>query len=265
MKDQLKAQLAAQLKKNLGPSLEIQQSPEGVTITDKVNLFPDIANAVKTINDDPGNHKKKALVGLAATAGGAYATHKFFTDALRKDINTRLGRPNNQSGVPAIISALLSAATPAAIYYTVQNRDRDDRFALGAVATGASLVAHNENRKRIKSTGIPPEMVAPLLKANASIMTMAGAGMYTLHQLQAAADEEKLKALETADTVSDVEKAKEINRIRSRKDFLTRYPIFRYAPYSARLRSVYNQYHQPEAKISPADADRFFIRTKIRE
>lgn len=256
----LVSKLKERLNEPLPPSVEIVNDDTGLTVTDKVNLFPDIYNAATTFRtDDPGNHKKKALLGLAATAGGAYATSKYLTESLQHGIKDQLSprRPGGP-GIPAIISTLLSAATPAAIYYTVQNRDRDDRFALGAAATGATLVGHDLQRHRIKSTGIPKEMRVPLLKADASILAAAGAGLYTLHQLQAASDQAKLKALEADGTLSDVEKAKAINSIQSRKDFLTRYPAFRYAPYAEKLRSVYNRYHEPEPRITPEDAERFF-------
>lgn len=256
----LVSKLKERLSEPLPTSVDIVNDSSGLTVTDKVNLLPDIYNAATTFRtDDPGDHKKKALLGLAATAGAAYATSKYFNEGLRRGIKDQLSpRTPGGPGIPAIISTLLSAATPAAIYYTVQNRDRDDRFAIGAAATGATLVGHDLQRHRIKSTGIPPEMRGPLLKADASLLAMTGAGIYTMHQLQAAADQAKLKALETDGTLSDVEKAKAINTIQSRKDFLTRYPVFRYAPYASKLREVYNRYHQPEPRITPEDADRFF-------
>ena len=84
----LVSKLKERLNEPLPTSIDVVHDDKGITITDKVNLFPDIYNAATTFRtDDPGDHKKKALLGLAATAGGAYATSKYLSESLRSGIN----------------------------------------------------------------------------------------------------------------------------------------------------------------------------------
>ena len=240
------------------PAVDIDTTGKSVNVGIKGHLPGDLVNAVTTLDNDPGNHKKKALLGLTGTVAGILAAKHFLGNGVGDEINRQL-QPSSVPSKSGIIEALLSASTPAAIYYAVQNRDKPGRAGVGAAGAAASVALKNEARKNIVSTGIPTELAVPLAKVNASVALAAGSGLYTMHQLQAAADSAKLEALKGAD-MSDVEKAKEINRIRSRKDFLTRYPAFRPAPYAEKLREVYNRFHQPEPKVSASDYQRIIQR-----
>lgn len=246
------------LKTFTDPAVDIDATGKTVNVGIKGHLPGDIVNAVTTLDNDPGNHKKKALLGLTGTVAGILAAKHYLGNGVGEEIGRQL-QPSSGPAKGGIIEALLSASTPAAIYYAVQNRDKPGRAGLGATAAAGSIALKNEARKNIASTGIPAELVVPLAKVNASVALAAGSGLYTMHQLQAAADTAKLEALKAAE-LSDVEKAKEINRIRSRKDFLTRYPAFRPAPYAEKLREVYNRFHKPEPKVSASDYQRIILR-----
>lgn len=246
-------------------SVDIQKGPETTTISfnGPHNIGGEVLHAVKTIKNDPGNHKKKALAGTAAILGGLALTSRYYTDAVKNAVKDKTA-PINGDGAQTLISRIAGAVTPAALYYILQNRDRPERAGLGAGVAAASIREANKARKQIDAsvTGIDPKLRNDLLKANGSIGLTALSGLYTLHQFQAAADEERLAEIAASKDLSDVEKAKEINRIRSRKDFLTRYPAFRAAPYSERLRGWYNKFHKPEPVVSPEDYTRVF-KTKV--
>ena len=242
------------------PAVRISKNEDTVKIDIKTSLPKDLYNAATTFaENDPGDHKKKALLGAVGTVAGIIAAKHYLGDGVAEKIQDQLKPKSPSPYTGKLVAALLSASTPAAIYYAVQNRDRPTRAGLGGAVAAGSIAAKNEARKNIVSTGIPQELRVPLAKANASVALAAGSGLYTLHQLQAAADEAKLQALATAD-MSEVDKAKEVNRVRSRKDLLTRYPVLRPAPYVDKLRSVYNKFHQPEPRVSASDYIRYVSR-----
>lgn len=101
-----------------------------------------------------------------------------------------------------------------------------------------------------------------MMRANAGMATAAGSTIYALHQFQAAADEAELTKLKTVTGLGDAEKAKKINAIRSRRDFLTRYPVFRSAPYSEKMRGWYNRFHKPVPKVTPEDYKEYFLKAE---
>ena len=242
------------------PAVRISRNEDSVKVDIKSSLPADLYNAATTFaTDDPGNHKKKALLGAVGTVAGIIAAKHYLGDGVAEKIQDQLKPTKPSPYTGKLVGALLSASTPAAIYYAVQNRDRPGRAGLGSAVAAGSIATKNEARKNIVSTGIPQELRLPLAKANTSVALAAGSGLYTLHQLQAAADEAKLQALATAD-MSEVDKAKEVNRVRSRKDLLTRYPVLRPAPYAEKIRSVYNRFHQPEPRVSASDYIRYVSR-----
>lgn len=246
-------------------AIEVNKGKNGISVkfNGPHNIPNDLINAASNISDDPGNHKKKALIGAAGTVAGIALTKKYYTDAIKETAKDMLKDAPTSNSKGSLVASLISAATPAAIYYAIQNRDRPERAGLGIGFTTAAVDIANDHRKNIKAstTGLDPKFRSSLARADASLGLAVGAGLYTVHQLQVAADEAKLKSLETSN-INDEDKAKEINRIRGRKDFLTRYPIFRPAPYSERLRSIYNKFHPPVPQVSKEDFGRFFT-TKV--
>lgn len=239
-----------------------------VTVNGPHSIFSDTKNAIMTIKDDPGNHKKKALAGVAGALAGAYVAAKNMTlgghaEKLDKALEVDSSKASKLNQVIADVSQWL---LPASVYYTSRNLDRDSRAIAG---TAATVGAHKINQMAFKNSvmknqniKIPPEAVAPMMRANAGMATAAGSTLYALHQFQAAADEAELTKLKTVTGLGDAEKAKKINAIRSRRDFLTRYPVFRSAPYSEKMRGWYNRFHKPVPKVTPEDYKEYFLKAE---
>lgn len=221
------------------------------------NVLRSLYDATRTINNDPGNHKKKALLGAAGTILGTAVAMKNLSGPLEHEIESQLG-PEPTS----LKSKLVALSLPASAYYIMQNRDRPSRMAVGATAAGLGLVGHKQEMDNSPNyKGIPPELLSTVLKADAGAGLAMGSFAYMSHQLQAASDKEKIKALATRTDLSDVEKAREISRITAKHDFLTRYPVLRSAPFSEKLRKWYNRFHEPAPM--KAEEARDFIRTHI--
>lgn len=250
-------------------SLEIERDAETnalrATFAGPHNLLEETIEAVKTIKDDPGNHKKKALVGLGLTAAGAGT----MALALR---NPGLREAFKATAPSTLTGKILAAATPAAIYYMLQNMDRPERAALGA-----GVAAGTAGGKMLLTT--PPAIAVPASAQGALVANSMGS-LAMLHgylmmskNFQKASDIQKLKLIANDKNLSDEEKRIAIDMIVSRKDFLTRYPAFRHAPYAERLRSMYNKAHgygtMPDRSTASLDTMRgtadTFIREKIRE
>lgn len=222
------------------------------------NVVRELYDSIRTIKDDPGDHKKKALVGAAGTLLGAALATKSYSGPLSDEVNRQLGSPETASTQ----SKLIALSLPASAYYIANNADRPERQLLGSAAAGLGLAGHDYERQNSNFRGVPKELVPAMLKADAGAGLALGSFIYMNHQLQKASDLKRLQALATMDNVSDSDKAREINRIRTQKDFLTRYPVFRSAPFSEKLRSLYNRFHKPEAVVSKSDYDTY-IRTHI--
>lgn len=239
-----------------------------VTINGPHSIFSDTKNAIMTIKNDPGNHKKKGLAGVAGALAGVYLAAKNFdlgghAEQLDKALNVD---PSKASKLNQTIADVSQWLLPASVYYTARNLDRKERAIAGAAAT---VGAHKVNQMAFKNSvmknqnvTIPPEAVAPMMRANAGMATAAGSTLYALHQFQAAADAAELEKLKTVTGLGDAEKAKKINAIKSRRDFLTRYPVFRSAPYSEKLRGWYNRFHKPVPKVTPEDYKEYFLKAE---
>lgn len=212
---------------------------------------------LKTLDDDPGNHKKKALVGMAGVGAGAAIALAANAKAMREAAETVTTPQGTDPKSKAYMAA--GMALPAALYYIYRNTDRPGRQGLGAGVLAGAIQHQDEFRQQAGFSGmqdVPPEIRAQLGLASTGVLLATTSGVYTAHQLQAAADEAKLRALGTSGA-SEVEKAKEINRIRAKKDFLTRYPVFRPSPYAERFRGWYNKFHKPSPVVSKADYDKY--------
>lgn len=212
---------------------------------------------LKTLDDDPGNHKKKALVGMAGVGAGAAIALAANARAMREAAESVTTPQGTDPKSKAYMAA--GMAIPAALYYIYRNTDRPGRQGLGAGVLAGAIQHQDEFRQQAGFSGmqdVPPDVRAQLGLASTGVLLATTSGVYTAHQLQAAADEAKLRALGTSGA-SEVEKAKEINRIRAKKDFLTRYPVFRPSPYAERFRGWYNKFHKPSPVVSKADYDKY--------
>ena len=229
------------------------------------NLVEDTVHAVRTLSDDPGGHKKKALLGMGIAAAGAG------TMALALQ-NKGLRKAFTATAPSTLTGKLLAAATPAAIYYMLQNMDRPERAAAGGAVAAGSVAGRVMTANPSVAT-VPASAQGALLANSIGSMALLNGYLMMSKNFQKASDIEKLKMIAADTTMSDEEKAIAIDMIVSRKDFLTRYPAFRHAPYAERLRSMYNRAHGyetvPERSTASLDTMRgtadTFIREKIRE
>ena len=158
------------------------------TVNGPHSIFSDTKNAIMTIKDDPGNHKKKALAGVAGALAGAYVAAKNMTlgghaEKLDKALEVDSSKASKLNQVIADVSQWL---LPASVYYTSRNLDRDSRAIAG---TAATVGAHKINQMAFKNSvmknqniNIPPEAVAPMMRANAGMATAAGSTIYALHR-----------------------------------------------------------------------------------
>ena len=230
------------------------------------NILHDTLDAIQTLSDDPGNHKKKALLGLGIAGAGAGAMYA----ASR---NRKFMKAFNKTAPSTLTGRILAAAAPAAIYYMLQNMDRPERAAAGA-SMAATAQAHKIlNVAPNVSATVPASAQGALLANTAGSMGLINGYLMASSNFQKADDLKKLKIISEDPNLSDEEKRVAIDMIVSRKDFLTRYPAFRHAPYSERMRSMYNKAHGygtvPDRNTASLDAMRgtadTFIREKIRE
>lgn len=245
-----------------------------VTFNGPHNLGKETLHAIKTIKDDPGNHKKKALLGLTgALASFGLAAKDIISvnhDETFKALTEQMNRaPENTSVISRIAEKVPWGAIPASAYYMARNIDRPARAGVGAAATAASVklkldIGYRDSlaRKNFnQAKPMNPEDVAKLNRASAGLTLGVGSGAYALHHFQAADDLERLRELKHDTELSNSEKAKKINAIKERHDFLTRYPVFRAAPWSERVRSVYNKFHPPVPRVTPEDYQEYFVKT----
>ena len=152
------------------PALRIEKLPDGVVA--EGSLPKRIHNAIVTIDDDPGNHKKKALAGFGGAAlasiGGAVAISK-------------LPKANVPVGTEPSTTALL--AIPAGTYYAMQNRDNVDKRNLGLATAAAGLVVAN---KGAGVANVPQLTNAQRLTAAAALATPTALATYGVHELHKA-------------------------------------------------------------------------------
>lgn len=222
----------------------------------------EIYHSIKTLDDDPGNHKRKALIGLAGVGLGTAAALSASAGQV-KEVVEKVTAPK---GVDPKSKAYMAAgmAVPAAMYYLYRNLDRPSHAGLGVGVLAGAIEQQEAFRQQSGFTGLkdlPPEVQSQIRLANTGTLLATTSGIYAVQQLQQAADEAKLRALGMSGA-SEVEKAKEINRIRTKKDFLTRYPVFRPSPYSERFRSWYNKFHKPSPVVSKSDYDKYIAPKK---
>lgn len=253
-------------------SLEIATDPESgnvsVTVQGPHNIFNEVYDAVTTMSDDPGHHKKKALLGLGIAGAGAGAMYAALKNpALRKAFD---------STAPATLTGkILAAATPAAIYYMLQNMDRPERAAIGGAVAAGSTAARYMTAPTTMIT-VPASAQGALMANSLGSAALLHGALFATKHFQRASDIQKLKMIAADKNLSDEEKDHAIRMIIERKDFLTRYPAFRMAPYSERLRTIYNKAHgyelnAPDRNTASLDALRGtpgakdFIREKLRE
>lgn len=252
------------------PAVTISKDPESgthsVEFSGPNNILNETIDAIKTLSDDPGNHKKKALLGLgmaSAGAGAMYAASK----------NKKFMKAFNKTAPSTLTGKILAAAAPAAIYYMLQNMDRPERAAAGA-SIAAGVQAHKIlNVAPNIAVTVPASAKGALMLNAAGSMGLMNGYLMASSNFQKASDIKKLKMIDEDPNLSDEEKRIAIDMILSRKDFLTRYPAFRHAPYAERMRSMYNKAHGygtvPDRDTASLDAMRgtadTFIREKIRE
>lgn len=211
-----------------------------IRIEDNHNIISDLQHAATTLTDDPGNHKKKALLGAALTAGGV---------ALAVRTGNKLGKQPQ-----SLVQTLVSSSIPAGIYYAIQNRDNPKKSLMGLGATGAAI-AVNSHYNPYKDFTPDKDIASKGVGITAAVLP----AVYTIHQLQKMRDREKLNYIKNTTELSPIEKAEEINRIKMRKDLYTKYPLTRVLPLSERLRSEYNEMHPVSSVISPKDAVEYGI------
>lgn len=223
------------------------------------NPISELYNAASTLADDPDGNKRRALLGAAgATAGLGLAVAGYRNKELRNVLAKRTPT--------SIIGTLLAAATPLAAYYALQNRDKPDKSLVGKAATGVAFGGRLVEAGRLAATmpKLSPAAAATLTAANIGMAGAVGGTIYAAHNLQAEADRERLNAIAADPKLTPEQREFERSMIVDRKDFLTRYPAFRLAPYSERLREEYNRYHgyvPPTGSTGASD----YIRTQIRE
>ena len=252
------------------PAVAISKNPEtgthSIEFQGPHNILHDTLDAIHTLSDDPGNHKKKALLGLGIAGAGAGAMYA----ASR---NKKFMKAFNKTAPSTLTGRILAAAAPAAIYYMLQNMDRPERAAAGA-SIAATAQAHKIlNVAPNVSATVPASAQGALLANAAGSLGLINGYLMASSNFQKADDLKKLKMISEDPNLSDEEKRVAIDMIVSRKDFLTRYPAFRHAPYSERMRSMYNKAHGygtvPDRNTASLDAMRgtadTFIREKIRE
>jgi len=153
-------------------------------ILHKTPIVNDLVHAAQTVNDDPGNYKKKALLSGALTTGmgtyGLYKLHKEFPKV---------------TGKQSMLRALTALAFPAGIYYAVTHNNSNKDIAIGAgTSIGGLALRHKLNLsptiENMDITNIPlkthARTAAPLLGATLT-------GTYMFNQLQNAKKLEQRK------------------------------------------------------------------------
>lgn len=206
------------------------------------NILGSLRDAITTLKDDPGGYKKKALVGAAGTVGS--------TALLAYLASKGVLTPHDDNG-SKLIAPLIGLATLSS-YYTARNVDRPERAILGGVVNAGATKALMDR---------VPEDTATSLPITAGSIGLSVSVPYMLNNLQLADDQAKLQAIASDPKLSENQRVMEINRIREGKDLLTRYPMLRVAPYSEKLRALYNRVHTPSSDVKGA---RDFIRSKVR-
>lgn len=141
-------------------------------------LLPDLVHAWKTRDNDPGNHKKKALLGAAATGTGVAVLAPLLGAKALKNIK-------NSANVGAKLTA---AMVPAGILYAVHNKENRNKVigGTGTALTGAALFHHNYINNKALQKAYRNSKRVPII-SDAKIIAAAGlpvaSAMYTASEL----------------------------------------------------------------------------------
>lgn len=214
------------------------------------DILGSLWNAVETVGNDPGDYKKKSLVGAAGTLGSGALIAYLLSRGMLSTRDKMPDIPNKG----AILG--LGALQALSAYYTARNVDRPVRAGLGGAILGGSTLAS----MRLARSHEIPNHNSPIPGAIGAL-GLGSSAAYMVNNLQLADDRAKLDGIVSDPKLSDAQKVEEINRIREGKDLLTRYPLIRVAPYSEKLRTVYNKLHTPSNDVKGAQD---FVRMKVR-
>lgn len=131
-------------------------------------ILDSVRNAASTIDDDPGNHKKK---GLASLGGAALST--YFGTKLIPNI------PRPTSIQPPSTASLL--AIPSGLLYAANNAKNKLKVGLGLGLAGAGLIAANSGAR---STQGPTLTTGQRVAVAGALLAPTALTAYGLHELK---------------------------------------------------------------------------------